>query len=368
MKMKRLFNRRSDGDLQTWDLEVVDNKYRVSSGKLGGKIVVNAWTECEGKNIDRANATTPAEQATAEAKALWTKKHNEGYRESEAELSEVTLIEPMLAKKFEDYESELTYPLFCQPKADGIRVIATANGLFTRSGKPHTTLVHIHEALAPVFKKFPGLIIDGEAYSPKLSKDFSRICSLVKRVKPTSAELAECAKHISFHVYDCLEGPMAGKNFAARSAFIEENLKRIPSIKILDTFLIKDRASLDVLYEKFIESGWEGQIIRTNDIYENKRSRFLLKRKTFQDSEYTILGIVEGVGNRAGTVGSMEFKNEDGKLFNSNVKGSWEFVEDLWKNKEKYIGKQATIKYFGLTPGDKIPRFPYVIAIREDGI
>ena len=64
----------------------------------------------------------------------------------------------------------------------------------------------------------------------------------------------------------------------------------------------------------------------------------------------------------------MEFKNEDGKLFNSNVKGSWEFVEDLWKNKEKYIGKQATIKYFGLTPGDKIPRFPYVIAIREDGI
>ena len=33
-------------------------------------------------------------------------------------------------------------------------------------------------------------------------------------------------------------------------------------------------------------------------------------------------------------------------------------------NKEKYIGKQATIKYFELTP-DGIPRFPYAIAFRD---
>jgi hypothetical protein len=38
----------------------------------------------------------------------------------------------------------------------------------------------------------------------------------------------------------------------------------------------------------------------------------------------------------------------------------------LLKNKKKYIGKSATVKYFNLTPDDEIPRFPYVINIDRE--
>ncbi len=42
------------------------------------------------------------------------------------------------------------------------------------------------------------------------------------------------------------------------------------------------------------------------------------------------------------------------------------FVIDLYaENKTQLIGKQATIKYFNLTP-DGIPRFPYVINIDRE--
>jgi DNA ligase 1 len=106
--------------------------------------------------------------------------------------------------------------------------------------------------------------------------------------------------------------------------------------------------------------GYEGQMLRTGGLYENKRSKYLLKHKSFVDEEYTILDICEGEGNRTGTCGYMVFNTKDGKRFKSNVKGTFAETAEMLKNKDFLIGKEATIKYFNLTP-DGIPRFPYVI-------
>jgi ATP-dependent DNA ligase len=116
------------------------------------------------------------------------------------------------------------------------------------------------------------------------------------------------------------------------------------------------------LYEQYVDDGFEGQMLRIDGKYENKRSKNLLKHKSFVDDEYTILDIVEGEGNRTGTAGYMVFETIDGKSFKSNVKGTWNETAEMLKSKKKLIGKQATIKYFNLTP-DGIPRFPYVINI-----
>ena len=90
-----------------------------------------------------------------------------------------------------------------------------------------------------------------------------------------------------------------------------------------------------------------------------------MKHKSFIDEEYTIIDICEGEGNRAGTAGYMVFETADGKPFKSNVKGTWEETAEMLKNRKKLIGKEATIKYFNLTP-DGIPRFPYVININRN--
>ena len=105
-------------------------------------------------------------------------------------------------------------------------------------------------------------------------------------------------------------------------------------------------------------------MVRIDGPYENKRSSMLLKRKEFVDEEYEILGYEEGEGNRTGTIKHFKFRNKDGREFNSNVKGSFSYLTKLLEIADTLIGKDATIKYFNLTP-DGVPRFPYVIAIRD---
>jgi hypothetical protein len=58
--------------------------------------------------------------------------------------------------------------------------------------------------------------------------------------------------------------------------------------------------ALDTWYEQWLEKGYEGQIIRIDGPYEQKRTKLLLKRKEFVDSEFVVLDILEGVGNASG--------------------------------------------------------------------
>jgi DNA ligase-1 len=132
--------------------------------------------------------------------------------------------------------------------------------------------------------------------------------------------------------------------------------------RLVDTRKAENEESVMEQYGLLVDAGYEGQILRVDAPYENKRSKSLLKHKTFVDEEYTILDICEGEGNRTGTAGYMVFETADGKPFKSNVKGTWEETAEMLKNKNELIGKQATIKYFNLTP-DGIPRFPFVINI-----
>ena len=133
-------------------------------------------------------------------------------------------------------------------------------------------------------------------------------------------------------------------------------------VKLVETHTANNETEVMELYGEYVDKGFEGQMLRLNGKYENKRSKSLLKHKSFLDEEYTILDICEGDGNRAGTAGYFVFETKDGKRFKSNVKGTWEETAQMLKNKNKLIGKEATVKYFNLTP-DGIPRFPYVINI-----
>ena len=86
---------------------------------------------------------------------------------------------------------------------------------------------------------------------------------------------------------------------------------------------------------------------------------------TIKDKEYIILDVIEGEGSRAGGAGAMTFANEQGIRFNSNIKGSREYCAQLLRERDKLIGKQAIVKFFNLTPEINVPRFPFVIGIRD---
>jgi len=400
MKLPTLYKRTTTGATQSWEIEIEEDKFRTISGQLDGKKITNNWTTCDGKNVGKKNETSGAEQATKEAEAKHQKKRDKGYRLDVDNIDKKKFYEPMLAQDFknklrqkevmteigseEDNTIGFGAAVFSQPKLDGIRCIAMREGLFTRTGKPITAVPHIHEALEPFFEKYPNATLDGELYNHAYKDDFNKIIHLVRKQNLTEEHLAESKKMIQYHIYDApvIAGVFKGDKcwtekdlFSDRTSVLDAQFANLgidgrslhgePNpLVIVETTEVNSREHLDELYAEYVEQGYEGQMVRIDGPYENKRSSMLLKRKEFVDEEYEILGYEEGEGNRTGTIKHFKFKNKDGREFNSNVKGSFSYLTKLLEIADTLIGKDATIKYFNLTP-DGVPRFPYVIAIRD---
>ena len=359
MKLNTLYKRTVNGKIAEWAIEVEGSCYRTISGYTDGVKTTSEWTCCEAKNVGKKNSTTDEEQAMAEATAMHRKRIELGSFENIYDVDQPVYFKPMLAHDYEDYKNKITFPVLAQPKLDGVRCIVRANGMWSRNGKPIISAPHIFEALTPFFEADPDLILDGELYCDKGTAGFNTIISCVRKTKPTEADISLSKQFIEYHVYDV---PSSNKNFLDRVKSID--LKWFhDKIKIVNTYGIENEQRLDYYYSKFIEQGYEGQMIRLDAPYENKRSKFLLKRKEFVDAEFEIKGVIEGNGNLTGKVGKLQFEI-NGKTFDSAVNGDWEYIEKLWHSKDGLIGKMATVKYFELTE-DGIPRFPKVIAIRD---
>lgn len=370
-----LFKKTSTGATQTWRMEQEGDKYRTYSGQLNSpNIVVTEWTTCAGKNLGKKNETSPEKQATLEVESQYRKKLSQGnYKESIDDIDEDNFFKPMLAKDYNEHpitKKEYFDGIFCQPKLDGMRCIAKAGGLWSRQGKPIISCPHILDALAPVFEKYPGIVLDGELYNHDLKEDFNRIMSLAKQLKPTREDLAASAKEIQYHVYDCFFPELSehldfGHRIDELGQMQSANLiSRDGCIRLVRTHHIHNQQELDYAYGDYIEAGYEGQIIRRNTPYANKRTSNLLKRKEFQDAEYEIVRVEEGLGNRSGMAGAITYKLPDGREFRSGIKGGVDYYRELYTLRSHLIGGEGTVKFFQLTP-DGIPRFPVTTAVYQ---
>jgi ATP-dependent DNA ligase len=247
-----------------------------------------------------------------------------------------------------------------QPKLDGIRCIVKSDGMWTRNGKQIVSAPHIFESLKHHFLANPDLVLDGELYY-RDKNNFNTICSLVKKTKPTVDDLVLSSQSIEYWIYDVASSKI---HFDHRKVELHA-FAHDKHIRVLLGERVDSEDKMIEKYGKYIEQGYEGLMIRTiNGKYENKRSKHLLKYKTFSDSEYTIVDVYEGKGRLSGKCGQMLLETDDGTRFYSTANGDENYMTELWNRREELIGKQATVKYFELTP-DGIPRFPKIIGIRD---
>jgi DNA ligase-1 len=383
-----LYKRGTTGAIQTWTCYTFENSdghgvVKVIHGQQGsenmqtGEDIIKA-----GKNVGRANETTPFEQAKAEAKSKWEKKIKGGYSENfdKAESGDKGLpsIDPMLAHPWEKQGKAITFPCHTQPKLDGLRLIAVVeNGkarLYSRTRKEFKTLPHIAEQVE-LFAAVNGLkdmLLDGEAYSDEYKSDFNKIVSIIKR-----DEIHEDVEKIDYHIYD-LPGRDMGfthRYETLRAYFEAAKLESIPNLVLVQTMVAKSFDRLKLQFEAFVEAGYEGLMARQSDsLYENKRSKGLIKYKAFQDDEFEIVGVQEGKGRLMGHAGSFVCKTKLGHIFNAKMKGETQHLKDYFENFEsKCLGKFLTVQYFSLSDGKGangfppgIPRFPVGIRLRTD--
>jgi len=373
-KFPTLYKKNTQGTIEQWSITVEGNRQKMKAevkcyfGEHEGKIQFKSYHITEGKNIGKKNETTPIEQAMLEAEAKWMKKLKSGYVESlndafAGKLNKIITggISPMLAHKFEDHQDKIQFPVYVQPKLDGERCVAMKiNGvvtLWTRSRKPITSCPHIVEQVRDILSPYSvDCFLDGELYIHE-ADNFEKIMSAVRKQNPT-----EESKQIEFHVYDCEILDDLASPFQLRKEFLDNLPDYFSHVKIVEADMCYGMSSVNDNHNFFVKKGYEGVMIRSVDgVYENKRSKHLLKLKNFLDDEFEIEDV------KAGKDKSVIFVCKIGKeYFEATMSGNKDENQKYLKDSSLWEGKKLTVKYQCLTGAKKVPRFPVGLKIRND--
>ena len=346
-----LYKKDSKNKIRFLDITTDGSTIVQVSGILDGKHVTNV-SQCEAKNIGRANETTAERQAEIEAKAKYIKKLKEGYFKAQQEAIDEVVILPMLAKVFGKEEKKVSYPCYAQPKLDGMRALNSSFGTLTsRSGNAITTVPHVkitdHDILHEV-------VIDGELYAHGLS--FQENMRVIKKIRPDTINV----KH---HVYDMImDAP-----FIERYLTLREYVEGHPGIELVETVPIASREELVDFHCYNISRGYEGTIVRHGDEgYKlNGRSSSLLKLKDFHDLALVLKDVIPS--EKRPTHGKPIFAWE-GAVNNELGAGlsiSHEEAEDLLANKAEHIGKTCELRFFEYSDTG-VPRHPVMHGFRLD--
>ena len=228
-------------------------------------------------------------------------------------------------------------------KLDGVRCYWNGKQLVSRQGHPYS---------APLFfiSGFPSdTSLDGELWVGR--KQFQRCVSIVRKSDTEKHDFEEW-KQVKYLLFDA---PSIPEPFEKRLDYLKKLAKTVnsPYLVAHEHAVCRDAEHLHSELKRVCDLGGEGVMLRqAGSLYENKRSKTLLKVKTFQDAEGTVIGYEPGKGKNEGLVGAMKVRTDDGVEFKVGTG-----LSDADRKNPPPIGSRITYKYQELTTGG-IPRFP----------
>lgn len=323
----------------------------------------------------------------------------------------MSIVRPMLAASIsgdvDTYLSSIDYPIWITPKIDGVRAIINEGQIYSRSGKPFRNK-HFLDLVNPILDT--GFSFDGEVL---VCKTFNNS----KGVVPNLINDEDCYRRTSsyinsidgvpedgFDVVFCIFDTISRNGFNPNAPL--ENVCR-PGIDFAD-FNIKvfflanfgtilNPAENNIVecvnqYEKdYLNLGYEGLMINKIDVpYKHGRATIksgeLVKVKRYSDYEAKIIGFTElminhneaekdayGKTSRSSSMENLEPGNTLGALicemngtqFNIGTGFKESERQEIWNNKESYLGKLVKFKSFDIGVKDA-PRHPVFIGFRSE--
>lgn len=347
--MTRLFTKDNKGAIRVWEISQDDQDIVIVYGQLGGSMQEKREYVPFGKA-----SRTLQEQINLQINSRISRQKDKGYvdtieKAQQGAKNTLGLLKPMLAQRFDRVNVNLNN-VFLQHKYDGNRCIITKkNGIlvpYSRNGKViPADLSHITDGL----DLDEGQYIDGELYCH--GEKLQTIVSWIKRTQKDTARL-------KFHAYDMI----SDKDYNTRLHDLADIVGLHPNIQVAPTVRATGIEEVMTYHKRSISNGYEGTIIRLNDFgYEDgKRSKSLLKLKSFLDAEFKVIDIHESKDGWA----ILECITEDGKNFRVTAPGSMEEKTDILNFADEYIGQQVNVEYAQLTK-DGVPFHPVATGFRN---
>ncbi|RPA78484.1 DNA ligase/mRNA capping enzyme [Ascobolus immersus RN42] len=247
-------------------------------------------------------------------------------------------------------------------KLDGVRAIWTGSTFLSRLGNPF---------YAPAWftKKLPkDRVLDGELFTAR--GDFQKCVSIVRtQDNPDAWKFT-----VSYRVFDIP---------SERNLSFEDRMKslkklfefingpdglRTPWLRLVDHEICKNKAHLIEKLDEMGRLGGEGMMIREpGSLYEEGRSKTLLKVKRFLDCDAIVRGHEQGQGRNAGVCGALrcEMLTGVGGKPNGVFFKCGSGLTDKLRSKPPKIGSVIIVKYQELSKSGN-PRFPTFQGVRAD--
>lgn len=392
MVTKTLVSRDSKGKIRVAEISLEESVigytiYRYT-GQYNGKMTHQpdiVITEGKAKR-------TVEEQANLQFNAKVKEYLDKGYKELDGEIDDFTeedlnkivgenksdangFKKHMLAKQSDKVSDRTINKLkywYASRKIDGVRCSFYWNGSEIKSASrgggnydAATSYFRNHPKLIDFFKNNPNIILDGELY--KHGKSLQQISGAARLEKTEGCEWLE------YYIYDV----MSDDTFENRLNILSNitaslDLRFEPNREWNDEDLrmqmvpqekVSGKNGIIALHDKYVSEGWEGCVVRNPEsLYKyGGRGADMVKFKMYQDAEFVITGISEGLRDEdmcftLETDGGIEFK--------AKPMGSRDLKEQYRKDLNKLIGKYATVKFFYLSD-DGCPLQPVLKAIRD---
>ncbi|KAI9362952.1 DNA ligase [Zopfochytrium polystomum] len=257
----------------------------------------------------------------------------------------------LLAKSLRDYKRPIDVTgYWMSEKLDGVRAQWSPDrrAFISRLGNVFTAPDWYTSVL-------PQIPLDGELWVGRGL--FSETVSIVKTIDSTEWHKV---KFVVFDVPDASFGP-----FEERQSEVKKFISSLPSdcqhIACIEQHRCSGQAHLDKFLKDIEASGGEGVMLREpGSLYVGKRSRTLLKLKSFYDAEAIIVEHISGTGKFSGLMGSLKCRMECGNSFRIGTG-----FTDFERANPPPVGSIVTYRFFELTK-EGIPRFPSFVSVRID--
>ena len=139
-------------------------------------------------------------------------------------------------------------------------------------------------------------------------------------------------------------------------------------LTVLEQTIVESEVTFENLIKEYKQNGWEGLMIRADKPYKGKRSKDLLKYKSFLDAEYEVVDaemgafryIKDGKEHEETMLSNIIIRHKN-NLVGVGSGFSVEQRKDFYKNPEKIVGKVINVQYFEETinkEGEISLRFP----------
>jgi len=279
-------------------------------------------------------------------------------------------------KKKIDLEKDVWY---VSRKLDGVRCIIVVDEKgkaksFSRAGKQFHTLSLVEKEIENLGIK--NIVFDGEMciVNENGDEDFQTIMKEIGRKDHTIENgLFQIFDLVSIEEFNDKKGRRLILSERIKILDLMVNKNQNKYLKVLKQKPISSFKELEDKTQKASEMGWEGLMLRKDDIYKGKRSDDILKVKTFHDNEYIVKDVMFGPLRYVKEGLEIEEEMLSGVLIEhkgNNVRVGSGFSIDqrqyYFNNPNAIIGKEITVQYFEESQnqnGEFSLRFPVVKVI-----